>query len=424
MFRVLFQFVFVSCSFAQWSRIYPSSEGFTHIRAESGAKILFTDERQNQSVQYLTATQTWQSINTFPDSSYSEDFAIFDSLQWLATNHGFYYSTTNSDTWTYYGDSVRPAPGYAFPNAIAILPPKTPGGPYRLFDGTLGIGQFVSEDGGNHWNEIDSAHLHNFDVLDFSWGRKTDGTIQFFQINVRGIFESPDSGMSWVLRDSAASGTINARLLFHRQTWFVFGTVSGISRRDSATGIWLPLSTPLPPAFFYDVTSTDNTIFVAYRTKGIWMSSDMGEHWEVADTMCPNGNDLTGISSDGTNLYIIADTAGVYSRPISQFITGVADRSSHPFVFELEQNYPNPFNPTTKIVYDVSTRSRVSLKVYNVLGQIVATLKDGSEEAGRKSLEWSAANFASGVYFYKLEATSITDPSKTFSEIRKMALVK
>jgi hypothetical protein len=71
--------------------------------------------------------------------------------------------------------------------------------------------------------------------------------------------------------------------------------------------------------------------------------------------------------------------------------------------FLLEQNYPNPFNPSTKIQYQVSTRDVVSLKVFNSLGQEVATLVDRVHEPGTYAATWDASHAASGAYFYRLD---------------------
>ena len=101
-----------------------------------------------------------------------------------------------------------------------------------------------------------------------------------------------------------------------------------------------------------------------------------------------------------------------------------ATPSDLPKEFALEQNYPNPFNPTTTLRYALPTDSRVTLKVYNVLGQVVATLTDGVVSAGYQSAEWNAANVASGFYFYRIEATSVANPSKTFTQVKKMVLLK
>ncbi|MBA4311470.1 MAG: hypothetical protein C0417_02455 [Chlorobiaceae bacterium] len=95
-----------------------------------------------------------------------------------------------------------------------------------------------------------------------------------------------------------------------------------------------------------------------------------------------------------------------------------------PLIIGLYQNYPNPFNPTTSIKYQLPFNSQVKLKIYNVLGEQIALLTDEIQQAGFKSATWYANDAASGVYFYKLEAVSVSDPSKIFSQVRKMILIK
>jgi len=81
------------------------------------------------------------------------------------------------------------------------------------------------------------------------------------------------------------------------------------------------------------------------------------------------------------------------------------------------QNYPNPFNPATVISYKVPLSSYVTLKIYNMLGQEVATLVNEVQDAGVKVARFDASNFPSGVYFYKLSAGS-------FTYVKKMLLMK
>ena len=85
--------------------------------------------------------------------------------------------------------------------------------------------------------------------------------------------------------------------------------------------------------------------------------------------------------------------------------------------FQLFQNYPNPFNPVTEISYVLPQQADVVLEVYNSTGQKVATLVNGTQFAGHKTVQWNAANFASGVYYYKLK---VAGKEKT----RKMILMK
>jgi hypothetical protein len=75
--------------------------------------------------------------------------------------------------------------------------------------------------------------------------------------------------------------------------------------------------------------------------------------------------------------------------------------SASPF---LMQNYPNPFNPSTEIRFGLSRATVVRLTVANLLGQKVATLVDGSLEAGEHSVRWDAARLPTGTYYYTLQA--------------------
>ncbi len=93
------------------------------------------------------------------------------------------------------------------------------------------------------------------------------------------------------------------------------------------------------------------------------------------------------------------------------------DGNGIPVVYTLDQNYPNPFNPTTNIRYSIPEAAKVTLKVFNLLGQEVATLVNEQQQAGKFIAKFEANRLASGVYFYKLEAGK-------FSETKKMMLLK
>jgi flagellar hook assembly protein FlgD len=88
----------------------------------------------------------------------------------------------------------------------------------------------------------------------------------------------------------------------------------------------------------------------------------------------------------------------------------------------LDQNYPNPFNPSTKINFRLAADSKVSLKVFDVLGQEVMTLINNDLSAGSHQVDFDASNLNSGVYFYKIEATG--NNGTNFSDVKKMILTK
>ncbi len=81
--------------------------------------------------------------------------------------------------------------------------------------------------------------------------------------------------------------------------------------------------------------------------------------------------------------------------------SGVSESSALPEVFNL-RCHPNPFNGKALISFDLKSSGHVSIKVYNVAGQLVETLTDGEFGAGRHSLAWDASGYSTGVYFYRL----------------------
>ena len=96
---------------------------------------------------------------------------------------------------------------------------------------------------------------------------------------------------------------------------------------------------------------------------------------------------------------------------------GVTGKPAIPHAFSLEQNFPNPFNPSTKIRYSLPAAAQVSLRVYNVLGGLVATLAEGVQNAGEYSVEWNARDNSSGVYIVRLQAGA-------YGQARKLMLLK
>jgi hypothetical protein len=92
-------------------------------------------------------------------------------------------------------------------------------------------------------------------------------------------------------------------------------------------------------------------------------------------------------------------------------------RQRVPDVYTLAQNYPNPFNPATTLEYQLPVDTKVSLKVYNVLGQEVAEIVNDLQKAGYYTAVWNASSFATGVYIYRLA-------TKDFVQTKKMLLLK
>ncbi len=132
-----------------------------------------------------------------------------------------------------------------------------------------------------------------------------------------------------------------------------------------------------------------------------------GLNWEAGDNVILINN------PDGFNLGLITQRVFIYYIIVSVDPTQL----NIPTGFSLSQNYPNPFNPITKIKYSILTSSFVQLKVYDVLGNEIATLFNEEKQSGTYEVEFNGNELPSGVYFYQLKADN-------YSETKKMLLMK
>jgi len=132
------------------------------------------------------------------------------------------------------------------------------------------------------------------------------------------------------------------------------------------------------------------------------------------------GQPFIGMASGASN----KQTAGFWHVQ-RYLLTSVKEKSVEelPREYRLEQNYPNPFNPSTTIEFALPEESQVSIKLFNVLGEEVATLVEWIEPAGFHKVQWKPESLASGVYFYRMVAKS-EKTGRMFSNVKKLAYVR
>ncbi len=129
-----------------------------------------------------------------------------------------------------------------------------------------------------------------------------------------------------------------------------------------------------------------------------------------------------------TNVRYLADVPYLRSNPevpIEKISPVENYYAETPSVFELAQNYPNPFNPSTTIQFILPEDAFITLKVYNILGQEVATLINHEYYTeGMNEVEFDAGSLASGIYFYHIKAEGTGETPNLYSQVKKMILVK
>ncbi|MBI5729940.1 MAG: T9SS type A sorting domain-containing protein [Ignavibacteriales bacterium] len=165
-------------------------------------------------------------------------------------------------------------------------------------------------------------------------------------------------------------------------------------------------------------------------TKGTWYAYDVVQK-KVVDSLKWKWSDPTSeatkaerpralaFSPDGKTAYIGSFGVGTSDlvQKVVQGGTDVEKLDEIPTGYELSQNYPNPFNPTTNIKFSIPEQGFVSLKIYNTLGQEVATLLNEYKSAGTYQVDFNAAKLSSGMYVYTLS-------SGNYRISKKMLLMK
>jgi hypothetical protein len=171
----------------------------------------------------------------------------------------------------------------------------------------------------------------------------------------------------------------------------------------------------LTDTYIYALAVSGTNLF-AGTEGGVFLSTDNGTSWTQASTGLTSTL-VSALAVSGTNLFAGTD-GGVWRRPLSEMITSVEGLPTDlPTHFSLKQNYPNPFNPSTTISYDLPRKSQVRLAVFNALGQQVASLVDGEQQAGYYDVRFFGSGLASGAYFYRLQAGN-------FVETKRLLLLK
>ena len=305
-------------------------------------------------------------------------------------NNGVFWSGDTGRSWRkpspLYSMSVDGTPVFAAVNSLGINSQGT-----LLAWSMEGSSSyaFASYDSAKSWSGVTGANCysHYYDAIFTPCFDATDASAVYYVERFSYFLQSTLTTDLW------------------RQDVHSFGSRSRINTYAATRG-W--------PAFAVYSDHFGRLFFAIGGT--INLSTDYGSSWIALQRL--DAKELTG-DENGT-LYSITDSA--VCRLV--FLGPDAVRTETQVVnFNLEQNYPNPFNPSTTIRFSIPERSRVRLSIYNLLGQQVAELANEEMGAGNFEKTWNA-NVASGLYFYRLEAVSVSNPGKRFVDVKKMILMK
>jgi photosystem II stability/assembly factor-like uncharacterized protein len=414
--------------------------------------------KYDETIQVPVPTGTWTEQTSGLTSVLYSVSAVDDNVAWICGAIGKVLRTTNKGVnWVNVSGTIPTANSlyniYAWDANTAIV---------TGVNGT-NTSIFQTSNGGTTWTTANTHAGFGDDLYMYS------ATDAYFIGDPAGgnwdLLKSTNAGLNWAtwatLPTTNTSGTYNnAACFLGQQIWFESVGLSTIHYSANLGANWVSQTIPfleitainfnsttvgmaggsstsagllfttnsgtnwttLPQTFLgatsvSGIAGAQTSWWVAKQDTTIWYSSNNGTNW-VQQYRGPGTQLFYHLTKSraGATLWAVRSTGGIsrYGQPI----TGVTPISSEvPSSYSLSQNYPNPFNPVTKINYELPKSGLVTMKVYDVLGQEVATLVNEVKNAGTYNVEFNGASLSSGIYFYKLE-------SNGFSDIKKMMLIK
>jgi photosystem II stability/assembly factor-like uncharacterized protein len=342
---------------------------------------------------------TWVSINSNLQDTSMSCLAVSGSNLYAGTPSGIYRSTNNGTNWETASTGI---PGYVQDIVVSTT---------NLFAGTL-FGVYLSTDNGTSWSAKNNGLTETF-VLDL-----VVNGINLFAATQNGVFLSTDNGANWT---SAGLDNLNvSQIEISNNNLFAVTIQDGVYVSTDNGTLWNISNSDLTDLNINDFEVYEANVFLATAFTGVFLTTNNGISWVPVDSGLTTFY-VSALGVDETYLFAGTMTSGVWRRPLSEMITDVYDVQYLPIEFILSQNYPNPFNPSTKISWQVPVGSGQTLKIYDVLGNKVATLVDEYKPAGKYEVEFNSSSgirdLASGIYFYQLNAGE-------FVSTKKMILLK
>jgi hypothetical protein len=407
---------------AQWVQTDLHSSDQLLSLAVSGTNIFAT----TYSGVYLSTNGTnWTQIGLTNINDYS--LAVSGNNIIAGTSSGVYLSSNDGANWTSVDTALMKHNVYSLAvsgkNVIAGTGMKL------FYEGEI----FLSTNSGTSWSMVSTDLAGNWiRTLAVSGTNLFAGTSFGYQWPGHGVFLSTNNGTSWTRVNNGLTDTSIIALAVSDTKLFA-GTLSGVFLSTNNGTNWNSVNNGLTNPHISSLAFSQNPAggmnlfagtfdyYVNTTNSGVFLSTNNGASWNKVNYGLTDTS-VIALAVCGANLFA-ATISGVYRRPLSEMITRVESGQHLTLQYSLEQNYPNPFNPSTVIKYAIPFESKVSIRFYNSLGQIVREVNAGNRQLGSYEINFNSSGLASGIYFYSIKAFS-TDGKNDFNTVKKMILLK
>ena len=356
----------------------------------------------------------WTQVSTGLHTLRIESFAISDTNIFAGTFDGVCLSTNNGDTWTWTNSGI---PAGNIIHAIVIKDTN-------IFAAALngGGGVYLSTDNGTSWNNMLGGHCSTLAICDTG----------VFSVNDGNLYLSTDNGSSWTLANTGLPQNASVSSFVTSGTYTYAGTSEGVYLTTNYGGSWSSVSAGLPTFPLINTLAINGTnIFAGTEYDGIFLSADSGNTWTAVNSGYGNAP-VKSFAFSGTNIFvatgnnggvflstdygntwaadsfnlpsnalIISDSTifvgtegfGVWRRSLSNVITGINEIKKEENIYL----YPNPTNGKVTIT---SKSILKSIKVFNILGEVVYS---STPDNSQSTIEINLPYFSKGIYFIKVD---------------------
>ncbi|HXG01687.1 MAG TPA: T9SS type A sorting domain-containing protein [Bacteroidota bacterium] len=311
---------------------------------------------------------------------------------------GLYRSTNNGTSWSLVSGGLPPGSVYS----IAVLG--------QVMYAALVDGIYKSTDSGTTWTVTGMTNPNQTIVVASPAGHLYAADLDAL------VYRSTDGGVSWtqILDGMSTPADLlvapNGAIYLSLQSFFA----PGVLRSTDGGATWQNVLPSVVSGWF--AVNAAGHIFLSTFASGVYRTTDAGTTWQQVNSGLTNTS-TQGIAINSVNRLFVGTQNGLVFRSVQPTVSVDHDETSRPGDFLLYQNYPNPFNPGTTIRFTLPDSRFTSLKVFNLLGQEVATLVNGIKQPGSYEVQWDAGGMPSGVYMYRLTAGN-------YSTVKKMLLTK